>query len=132
MRRRHLLALGVALLAPLAIAARALPLPLPQVNLTGTWAFTVVTDNGTGTPTVTITQKGDSLTGTYESARSGSLPFKGTVRDTLFTFTTTTPGGITYLFTGAVVDANTVKGTMELGGMGSASFTGTRKPAPGR
>jgi hypothetical protein len=128
MLRRHALPLGVALLAPLAIAAR----PLLQVNLTGSWTFTVVTENGTGTPTVTITQKGDSLTGTYESARSGSLPFTGTRRDSLFSFTTTTPGGTTYLFTGAVVDANTVKGTMELGGMGSATFTGTRKPTPGR
>jgi hypothetical protein len=128
MLRRHALALGVALLAPLAIAAR----PLLQVNLTGSWGFTVVTENGTGTPTVTMTQKGDSLTGTYESARSGALPFKGTVRDSLFSFTATTPGGTTYLFTGAVVDANTVKGTMELGGMGSATFSGTRKPTPGR
>jgi hypothetical protein len=128
MLRRHALALGVALLAPLAIAAS----PLRQVNLTGTWAFTVVTENGTGTPTVTMTQKGDSLTGTYQSARSGSLPFTGTIRDSLFTFTTSTPGGTTYLFTGAVVDANTVKGTMELGGMGSATFTGTRKAAPER
>ena len=54
------------------------------------------------------------------------------MRDSLFTFTATTQGGTTYLFTGAVVDANAVKGTMELGGMGTASFTGTRKPAPGR
>lgn len=74
------------------------------VDLTGNWAFEVVTENGTGMPAVTMTQKGDSLTGTYTSGRLGTLPLNGTI-----------------------VDADHVKGDVDFGGPGGAAFSGTRK-----
>ena len=64
-------------------------------DLTGNWNFKVVTENGTGTPTVTMKQTGDSLSGAYESARMGSLPFKGVVKGNTFTFAVNTSGGAT-------------------------------------
>lgn len=96
-------------------------------NLTGTWSFAVVTENGTGTPTVTLKQQGDSLTGTYESGRMGVLPLKGTVKDKAFTFSLSTQGGATLTFKGTMTDDDHVKGDVDFGGMGGASFTGERK-----
>jgi hypothetical protein len=96
-------------------------------DLTGNWNFQVVTENGTGTPTVTMKQTGDSLSGTYESARMGALPFKGTVKDKSFTFAVNTSGGATLTFNGTIVDNDTVKGDVDFGGQGGATFSGTRK-----
>jgi hypothetical protein len=114
-------AVALALLAPaVALAQRAF-------NLTGSWKFAVVTENGTGTPSVTITQKGDTLTGTYESGRMGVLPFGGTVKDSSFTFAVTTQGGATLTFKGKILDADHVAGDVDFGGQGGASFTGERR-----
>ena len=95
-------------------------------DLTGKWAFSVVTENGTGTPTVTLRQKGDSLTGTYASARMGERPLVGTVRKDTVDFTL--QGGDTELrFTGTIVDENNLKGVLDMGGNGQATFTAKRE-----
>ncbi|WP_396224742.1 hypothetical protein [Gemmatimonas sp.] len=96
-------------------------------DLTGIWNFKVVTENGTGTPTVTIKQQGDSLTGTYESGRMGTLPFKGTTKGNSFSFAVSTSGGATLTFAGTIVDNDTVKGDVDFGGQGGATFTGERR-----
>jgi hypothetical protein len=96
-------------------------------DLTGNWNFKVVTENGTGTPTVTLKQTGDSLSGTYESARMGSLPFKGSVKGSTFTFAVSTSGGATLTFNGTIVDNDNVKGEVDFGGQGGATFSGERK-----
>lgn len=96
------------------------------VDLTGNWAFEVVTENGTGMPTVTMAQKGDSLTGTYTSGRMGTLPFKGVVKGQTFTFAANTAGGATFTFSGTIVDADHLKGDLDFGGQGGATFSGTR------
>ena len=97
-------------------------------DLTGNWTFEVVTENGTGVSAVAMTQRGDSLTGTYTSGRMGTLPFKGTVKGQTFTFAAKTSGDATFTFTGVVVDADHMKGDLDFGGQGGATFTGTRKP----
>ncbi len=99
-------------------------------DLTGSWNFKVVTENGTGTPTVTMKQTGDSLSGTYESGRMGTLPFKGTVKGSTLTFAVNISGGTTLTFTGTVVDDDHVKGDVDFGGQGSATFSGERRKAP--
>jgi hypothetical protein len=98
-------------------------------NLTGTWLFAVVTENGTGTPTVTIKQVGDSLSGTYESARMGTLPFKGAVKDSTFQFAIATEGGANLTFKGTIRNSDNIEGVLDMSGMGSATFKGTRKKA---
>lgn len=117
----------VAAVSVLALGSTAALAPLLAIDLTGTWAFAVVTENGTGTPTVTIKQQGDSLSGTYESGRMGVVPFKGTVKDSTFTFALNTGGGATLTFTGVLVNATSVKGDVDFGGQGGATFTGERK-----
>jgi len=97
------------------------------VELTGNWTFEVVTENGTGVSAVAMTQKGDSLTGTYTSGRMGTLPFKGVVKGQTFTFATNTSGGATFTFSGTIVDADHIVGDLDFGGQGSATFSGTRK-----
>ena len=96
-------------------------------DLTGSWLFSVVTENGTGTPIVVLRQTGDSLSGTYESSRMGKLEFKGLVKDKGFEFTIVTEGGANLIFTGEIVDADHVKGDVDFGGMGGATFTGERR-----
>jgi hypothetical protein len=119
---------------PAAVIAVALSLPAVTLvaqrvatDLTGTWSFAVVTENGTGTPTVVIKQKGDSLTGTYESGRMGVIAFTGTIKEPTFTFALNTSGGATLTFKGTIIDKDHVKGDVDFGGQGSASFTGERK-----
>lgn len=97
------------------------------IDLTGSWTFAVVTENGTGTPTVNLTQRGDTLTGTYASGRMGVLPLGGTVKDSTFTFTVNTTGGATLTFKGKIVDVDHVQGDVDFGGQGGATFTGERK-----
>lgn len=100
--------------------------PVAAIDLTGTWKYAVVTENGTGTPTVVMKQAGDSLSGTYESGRMGVLPFKGSVKDSSFTFVINTQGGAALTFKGSLVSANVVKGDVDFGGAGGATFSGER------
>jgi len=98
-------------------------------DLTGTWAFEVVTDNGTGTPTVKLVQKGDSLTGTYESRMLGVRALRGSVKGDSIKFELASSGdsNIVLSFAGVIVDADHVKGTVDFGGQGGATFTGARQ-----
>lgn len=123
MRRTPIIAAVVAVALPVvSLVAQRI-----AVDLTGNWTFAVVTENGTGTPAVTFKQKGDSLTGTYESSRMGVLSFKGTVKGNDIAFDVNTSGGTTLAFKGVIVDADHVKGEVDFAGQGSATFTGERK-----
>lgn len=109
------------------VAAR--PAAVQPVDVTGRWAFAVTTENGTGYPTVTFKQAGDKVTGSYESSRMGVRPLEGTIKgDTLrFAFTSAPEGTPPFTFVAVLVDRDTLKGTLEMGGMGSATFTGRRE-----
>lgn len=115
-------------IAALSVAAVSLSAQRLAATLSGNWAYEVVTENGTGTPAVVMTQTGDSLTGSYTSGRMGTLPFKGSVKGQSFTFAVNTSGGATLTFHGTIVDADHVKGDVDFGGQGGATFSGTRKP----
>jgi hypothetical protein len=100
-----------------------------KVDLSGNWAFTVVYEGGQGSPTVRLTQKGDSLTGLYISQAFGELNVKGTVKGKEFNFSfTTTAGGdpFTMTFNGSVESTEALKGSVDMGGMGSGTFTARR------
>ena len=96
-------------------------------DLTGKWTFSVVTENGTGTPAVVLKQDGESLTGTYESSRMGTRFIAGFVKTDSIDFVL--KGGEAELrFMGHVVDKENVKGVVDFGGQGGATFTGKRAP----
>lgn len=104
-----------------------------KVDLTGNWAFNVVYEGGSGSPTVRLTQRGDTLTGRYISQVFGELDVKGTVKGREFNFAFTASAGgdpFTMTFNGTVESRAALKGTVDLGGMGSGTFTASRQPAP--
>jgi hypothetical protein len=104
-----------------------------RVDLTGNWSFTVVYEGGQGSPTVRLAQKGDSLTGRYISQAFGELDVKGSIKGREFTFWLTTSAGgdpFTMTFEGTVEGANSLKGAVELGGNGTATFTAVRQKNP--
>ena len=96
-------------------------------DVTGKWTFAVVTENGTGTPAVVLKQEGEKLTGTYESARMGLRPIEGTVTKDSINFALK-GGEVELRFIGTVTDKDNMKGVVDLGGQGSATFTAKRNP----
>ena len=97
-----------------------------KTDVTGKWLFSVTTDAGTGTPTVTLKQSGDSLSGHYSSQLFGEIDFKGTIKEKAFSFAFTanvqgTSFRVTYK--GTVESADALKGSVDLGGQGSGTFT---------
>lgn len=110
--------------APAASSATATGAP----NVTGTWNFTIDTPNGPNTPSAVLKQDGENLTGTYKGRR-GETPLTGTVKGNAITFGfKVNPQGqeIQIRYSGTV-DANTMKGTVKLGDMGEAPFTGKKQ-----
>ncbi len=129
--RTYLTAVVVAVMAATGLSPRGLMAQSDaKTDLTGKWAFTVTTDAGTGTPTVTFTQKGDSLSGHYSSQMLGEAPLNGTIKDGKFTFIVHvdvqgTALEVTYKATVESKDA--LKGSIDLGGQGTGTFTGKRQ-----
>lgn len=104
------------------------PLLAQGANVTGEWAFDVTTDQGSGTPTITFKQDGEKLTGRYEG-QLGNADLSGTVKGTAITFTFTVDiqgqqAPVTYK---GIVEKNTMKGSLDIGGMVNGTFTATKK-----
>lgn len=119
------IALTVALL-PRDVAAQA----EGKTDVTGTWLFNVTTSAGTGTPTVTLKQQGDSLTGHYSSQVLGEADLKGTVKDRriIFSLTVEVQGtNLVVTYSGTVESSVALKGTLDLGGQATGTFTAKRQ-----
>jgi hypothetical protein len=101
----------------------------PAANITGAWAFQVQSSNGTGTPTFTFKQDGEKLTGQYKGA-FGEAPVAGTVKDNKIEFTLKIDAqgqAMTIKYAGTVEKDGTMKGTAEVGELGSATWTAKRQ-----
>ena len=98
--------------------------------MSGKWLFSVTTDAGTGTPTVTLKQSGDTLSGHYSSQAFGEVDFKdGSVKGKAITFKFNADAGGTALvvtYSGTIEADGSLKGTVDLGGYGTGTFTGKR------
>jgi len=103
--------------------------PAPPPSLVGKWAMTLETDAFTATPALEFMQQGDKLTGTYEG-RYGKFPFTAVLKDKAlsFSFTMSAEGTDVLMdFKGEVAaDFKSIKGTAELAGLGSATWTAKR------
>lgn len=99
-----------------------------QTNVTGEWLFNVTTDGGGGTPTITFKQDGEKLTGKY-AGQLGNADLTGTVKGNAiqFTFTVDVQGQQAPVAYKGTVEKNTMKGTLDIGGMVSGTFTATKK-----
>jgi hypothetical protein len=101
-----------------------------KIDLTGKWTFTVQTDAGTGEPTVTLKQDGEKLTGHYSSQVLGEADLTGTVKGQKIEFGFTADAQGTKLevkYSGTVESKDALKGTVDLGGLGSGTFTAKRQ-----
>ena len=90
----------------------------------------MTTDAGTGTPTVTFKQQGDSLTGHYSSQALGEADLKGTLKDgkIAFRFETELQGTkLNVTYSGTVDTKDSMKGSIDIGGMATGSFTAKRQ-----
>jgi hypothetical protein len=110
-----------AVLASAQLAAQA-------TNVTGEWIFNVTTDQGGGTPTITFKQDGEKLTGKY-TGQLGTADLTGTVKgnEIQFMFTIDAQGQQAPVTYKGTVEKNTMKGTLDIGGMVNGTFTATKK-----
>jgi hypothetical protein len=113
-----------------AVSIAAIPAQQSKVNVTGTWTFNVQTDAGGGTPTVTLKQEGEKLTGRYSSQNLGEADLTGTVKgqEIRFSFNADAQGtSLTVTYTGTIESNDSMKGTVDLGGMAQGTFTAKRQ-----
>jgi hypothetical protein len=123
--RRMYLVLALVLAASFSATAQS-----GKVDVTGKWAFTVQTDAGSGTPTVTLKQDGEKLTGHYSSQTLGEADLTGTVKgnDIKFSFSADAQGtSLNVTYTGTIENKDSLKGTVDLGGLAQGTFTAKRQ-----
>jgi len=99
-------------------------------QVAGTWAVAVTTPQGGQNITMTITQSGEAFTGSM-TTDMGTLPITdGQVSGRTVTWSVTVPMGgqsMVASFHGEV-EGNRIRGTADLGAMGSAPFTAEKNP----
>src|SRR5215813_2395140 len=100
-----------------------LPIMALAHDVTGKWTFEVTTDAGSGSPTFVFKQTGEKLAGTY-TGLFGSAELTGTVKgdDIEFSFEAGTADQ-----KAKIVSATKMKGTADLGGMGSGTWSGAKQ-----
>lgn len=119
----------LALSTLLTLAALSSPVAAQAVDVSGEWVFDVSTGQGSGSPTFLFKQDGERLTGTYKGLL-GEAELTGSVKGNAikFSFTGTLQGTeLTVTYEGSIEGADSIKGTVDFGGMGTGTFTGRRK-----
>ena len=96
-----------------------------KTDISGAWVFQVETSAGSGSPTFTFKQDGEKLTGQYKGA-FGEAPLTGTVKGGKVDFEIKGAQG-TLTYTGTIEKDGSMKGTVQLGDVGSGTWTGKRQ-----
>ena len=100
-----------------------------KTDVTGKWTFNVETGAGSGTPVMTFKQDGEKLTGHY-SGQLGEADLAGTVKgqNVEFKFTVDIQGQqLNCIYTGALDGKDSMKGKVDLVGLGEGTFTAKRQ-----
>jgi hypothetical protein len=126
--KRHILVTALVLVAALAGLLAQAASQAPKVDVTGSWESTIESPQGNATSAATYKQEGEKLTGTHDG-QMGELPLSGTVKgnDIAFTITIDAEGQKFILTYTGKVDGDTIKGTVDFGGMGTVTWTAKRK-----
>lgn len=98
------------------------------IDITGKWDFQVETSAGSGTPIVTFKQEGEKISGHY-AGQLGESDFTGTVKGKAinFGFTLSVQGqSVVFTYAGTIESNQAMKGSVELAGVGTGTFTGKR------
>jgi hypothetical protein len=111
---------GAAAAAPVTTSAA-------KIDLTGSWAVEVQTDAGNGNPSFTFQQTGEKLSGKYKGLL-GEFDVVGTVKGEAIEFSFKATGQVegTVMYTGTT-DGKTMKGKVNLAGLGEGTFTGKKQ-----
>ena len=123
--RKLALIVAVALIG----AASLTGLAQAKIDLTGKWAFDVQTEGGGGTPTFTSKQEGEKITGHMSSQTFGEQDVTGTLKgqDLTFSFKSSALGDeATVVYKGKVESNESIKGTLDIPGLGAGTFTAVR------
>lgn len=118
----------VLVLVALVLTATVGAVAIAQDSVAGTWNLSVVFDQGSGTPTAVFAQDGEKLTGTY-TGQMGQFPLEGTFKDRKIAFTVMVDvqgNQLAFSYAGTLEDDGTLKGTVDLGGMASGTWTGRK------
>lgn len=129
---KHLaLALGAALALAAPAAAQTPPPAGQAVDVTGKWDVTVVTAQGAMPSELVLKKEGDKLVGTIAGPQ-GEVPVEAEVKDkavAIYFTIQTQNGGLDITFNGTA-DGDTMKGTADLGQMGTLEWSAKRQAAP--
>jgi imidazolonepropionase-like amidohydrolase len=99
-------------------------------RVAGTWDITVTSPQGENRASMTVTQSGATLDGTMATEMGTVQVTDGRITGQRVTFSIAVPisGQTTTIVFRGTVDGNRMTGTADLGAMGSATFTGERRP----
>jgi len=126
-----IIAVTVALVAPAfgPVASRTFNLNAQaKFDITGDWAFDVQTDQGGGSPSFVFKQAGEKLTGRYKGL-FGEADLTGTVtgNKVKFSFSADAQGtAVTITYEGEIESNSSMKGKLDIAGVGTGTFTGKR------
>ena len=98
-----------------------------QAGVSGTWKLNFQTDQGAVDADLTLKQDGEKVTGTLSSPQ-GDAPLEGTYKGGKLVLSMSVDAGgqaLTITFDGAL-EKDTLKGNVDFGGFGSATWTATR------
>ncbi|MGQ0732466.1 MAG: hypothetical protein ACT4QD_02295 [Acidobacteriota bacterium] len=127
--KRFLTALfGLTCMLTLACFTQVTPSAQAKFDLSGEWVFDVQTDQGAGSPSFVFMQKGEKLTGKYKGL-FGEADLAGAVTGKMvkFSFNADAQGTpVTIVYEGEIESNSSVKGKVDLGGVGQGTFTGKR------
>ena len=99
-------------------------------DVSGTWNASLQLDSISATPTFTLKQDGSKLTGEYVSQQYGKFPLTGEVTGTAVTFTVAMNiegNALNAVYSGVLQADGSLKGSVDIGGAMSGSFSATRK-----
>ncbi len=102
--------------------------PAKPANLAGVWEMTMQTPQGEQTRDATITQEKDAIKVTMEGPM-GEMKGEGTVKENDFQWTMnlSTPNGDFALVFKGKVDGDKMTGEIQMGDMGTPTFTAKKK-----
>jgi len=99
-----------------------------KIDVSGAWTFEVETSAGSGSPAFTFKQDGEKLTGQYKGV-FGEAPITGMVKGNEINFSVKVNAqgtDVTLVYKGTI-EKNSMKGTVQLGDLGSGTWTGKRQ-----
>jgi hypothetical protein len=111
----------------LAVVLLAASFAAAQAGVTGKWKLNFQTEQGAVDADMTLKQDGEKVTGTLDSPQ-GQAPLEGTYKGGKLVLSLSVDAGgqaLTITFDGAL-EKDTLKGNVDFGGFGSATWTATR------